>query len=193
MGILGVVKRKPTEKHTNWNLLAPVLSTECSAPEQVSSAAAPLGSTPAKKKPRAGSSLQCPTSGPHKKIDTTGISCCGKSKQDISLAVSLFLSIQLNFCVGFSSPTCLHMPAQSWWLDYITQTVLWSLPVAQLPQDTNFKAALLNILLHRQNKAVDKRGGLGSGRNCKQIFALHLRHTRKERRGSATGLPRVVI
>lgn len=34
MGLLGDVKGKPIERHTNWNLLVAVFSAVCSAPEE---------------------------------------------------------------------------------------------------------------------------------------------------------------
>lgn len=131
MRILGAVKRKPSERHTDWNLLVPILSTVFST---------------------RGGFLCCCTNGLHlcqehvhpysvlqvaltsrqMKIDIMGTSCCGKSKQNISLAVSFLLSVWLNSLSWVFKP---HLPAPTltglpWWLGYIIYIASCSFPVA---------------------------------------------------------------
>ena len=81
------------------------------------------------------------------KTDVTGISCGGKSKQNISPAVIFLLSTWLNslswvFKPHLPAPTCTGLP---WWPDYTTHTASCSLRLFQLPQNANFWAAPLYI------------------------------------------------
>lgn len=84
-----------------------------------------LSFTPAKKKPRTGSPpysiLQVALTSRQMKIDTTGTSCCGKSKQNISLAISFFLSIWLNSLSWVFKP---HLPAHAFLGGWTTSSTL---------------------------------------------------------------------
>lgn len=103
-------------------------STECSAPEEGSSAAAPQGFTPAKKKPKASSFPQCPASGPHKQVDEDwhyGNFMLWKNlKRIFHLQSAFFSASSWTPCVGFSRPTCLHPPAQAFLGGWTTSPTL---------------------------------------------------------------------
>lgn len=77
-------------------MLVTALSTKCSAPVEVPLLLHHLGFTPAHRKQRACSSLQCNANGLHKqiaKINTSGIYAVEKGKENIPLAVSFLLNI----------------------------------------------------------------------------------------------------